>query len=74
MLFESSSRPRNYLVNTSGKIQKNKTNVKDKNDTYYCTDAEGLVTYKGYEAKRAKRLSSDLNQYILLSIQKPPFI
>ena len=40
-----------YLVNTSGKIQKNKTNVKDKNDTYYCTDAEGLVTYKGYEKK-----------------------
>lgn len=40
-----------YLVNTSGKIQKNKTNIKDKNDTYYCTDAEGLVTYKGYEKK-----------------------
>lgn len=36
-----------YLVNTSGKIQKKKTNAKDKDDTYYCTDAEGKVTYIG---------------------------
>lgn len=38
-----------YLVNTSGKIQKNKTNVKDADDYYYCTDGNGIVTYKGSE-------------------------
>lgn len=43
-----------YLVNTSGKIQKNKTNVKDADDYYYCTDSEGIVTYKGAEKNDAK--------------------
>lgn len=38
-----------YLVNTSGKIQKNKKNVKDADDMYFCTDAEGIVTYTGSE-------------------------
>ncbi|MCC8059595.1 MAG: cell wall-binding protein [Clostridiales bacterium] len=36
-----------YLVNTSGKIQKKKTNLKDGDDYYYCTDAKGVVTYYG---------------------------
>lgn len=38
-----------YLVNTSGKIQKKKTNTKDADDNYYCTDSEGVITYKGNE-------------------------
>lgn len=38
-----------YLVNTSGKIQKNAKNKKDKNDMYYCTDSDGIVTYYGSE-------------------------
>lgn len=38
-----------YLVNTSGKIQKKKTNVKDADDRYYCTDSAGIVTYVGTE-------------------------
>lgn len=36
-----------YLINTSGKLQKKKTNVKDADDYYYCTDSEGVITYKG---------------------------
>lgn len=40
-----------YLVNTNGTIQKKKTNVKDSDETYYCTDAKGIVTYKGSEKK-----------------------
>ncbi|MBT9777866.1 hypothetical protein GPL15_15290 [Clostridium sp. MCC353] len=36
-----------YLVNTSGRIMKNKKNLKDGNDTYYCTDKSGVVTYHG---------------------------
>lgn len=38
-----------YLVNTSGKLQKKKTNVKDADDYYYCTDSQGVITYKGSE-------------------------
>ncbi|MEY8338534.1 cell wall-binding protein [Lachnospiraceae bacterium 62-35] len=38
-----------YLVNTSGKIQKNKKNVKDADGIYYCTDNKGIVTYRGDE-------------------------
>ncbi len=38
-----------YLVNTSGKIQKGKTNAKDGDDNYYCTDKSGIITYKGSE-------------------------
>ncbi|MCD8123399.1 MAG: cell wall-binding protein [Clostridiales bacterium] len=36
-----------YLVNTSGKVQKNKKNTKDGDDRYYCTDSDGIVTYYG---------------------------
>ena len=36
-----------YLVNTSGKIQKKKTNIKDADDRYYCTDSAGIVIYTG---------------------------
>lgn len=43
-----------YLVNTSGKIQKNKKNVKDKDDMYYCTDKDGIVTYIGSEKNTNK--------------------
>ena len=35
-----------YLVNTSGDIIKNKTNIKDEDGYYYCTDKDGIVTYK----------------------------
>ena len=38
-----------YLVNTSGKIQKSKKNIKDADDYYYCTDSDGIITYKGTE-------------------------
>ena len=38
-----------YLVNTSGTIQKKKTNVKDADENYYCTDARGVITYSGSE-------------------------
>ncbi len=37
-----------YLVNTTGKIQKKKKNVKDADDRYYCTDSDGRVTRSGY--------------------------
>ncbi len=40
-----------YLVNTSGAIQKKKTNIKDGDGTYYCTDAKGIITYQGDEKK-----------------------
>ena len=33
-----------YLVNTSGSIMKNKKNLKDTDDGYYCTDSKGHVT------------------------------
>lgn len=36
-----------YLVNQSGKIQKNKKNVKDGDGTYYSSDKDGIVTHKG---------------------------
>lgn len=38
-----------YLINSSGKIQKKKTNAKDADDRYYCTDSDGIVTYVGNE-------------------------
>ncbi len=40
-----------YLVNTTGAIQKKKNNVKDADDTYYCTDVKGKITYRGSEKK-----------------------
>ena len=36
-----------YLVNTSGSIQKGKENLKDRDDHYYCTDDNGIITYYG---------------------------
>jgi len=38
-----------YLVNTAGAIQKKKTNAKDADDRYYCTDSAGIITYSGNE-------------------------
>ena len=38
-----------YLINTSGKIMKNKKNIKDADDVYYCTDKKGIITYTGDE-------------------------
>lgn len=40
---------KDYLVNTTGKIQKNRKNLKDADGKYYSTNAEGVVTYSGYE-------------------------
>ncbi|WP_270497169.1 hypothetical protein [Hungatella effluvii] len=34
-----------YLINASGSLMKNKTNIKDSDDNYYCTNAAGKVTY-----------------------------
>ena len=36
-----------YLVNTSASIMKKKTNLKDADGMYYCTDEYGVVTYFG---------------------------
>ena len=46
---DDSSKDGTYLVNISGKIQKNKKNAKDGDDRYYCTDSKGMVTYEGTE-------------------------
>lgn len=35
----------NYLISSVGKIVKNRTNVKDADGYYYCTDKDGKVTY-----------------------------
>lgn len=43
---------KNYLVSTSGKVMKNKKNVKDADDTYYCTDKNGIITYQGTDKKK----------------------
>lgn len=40
---------KDYLVNQSGKIQKNKKNVKDADGVYYSTDKDGVVTSVGDE-------------------------
>ena len=40
-----------YLVNTSASIMKKKTNLKDADGMYYCTDEYGVVTYFGSTAK-----------------------
>lgn len=42
---------KDYLIGTSGQIAKNKKNIKDADDTYYCTDKNGIVTYQGDEKK-----------------------
>lgn len=38
-----------YLINYSGKIQKNKKNARNADGRYYCTNSEGVVTYEGSE-------------------------
>ena len=38
-----------YLVNESGTIQKNKKNIKNADDTYYCTSSKGVVLHSGTE-------------------------
>ena len=36
----------NYLVNTSGKVEKKKSSVKDKDGTKWTTNSSGIVTHK----------------------------
>ena len=36
-----------YLVNQSGKIQKNKKNAKDSDGVYYSSDKDGIVIHQG---------------------------
>ena len=38
-----------YVVNTSGTIMKNKKNLKNLDDMYYCTDKDGKLIHKGYD-------------------------
>ena len=38
-----------YLISAAGKIMKGRTNVKDADGYYYCTDKKGVVTYYGEE-------------------------
>lgn len=38
-----------YLISTSGKLVKNKKNVKDSDDVYYKTDSKGRIVYSGTE-------------------------
>lgn len=40
------------LVNTTGSVLKNKKNIKSNDDYYFCTDADGVVTYVGTEKKK----------------------
>ena len=49
-----------YLVNTAGSIQKKKENLKDRDGYYYCTDAKGVITYRGDEKCQNH---SDTEQY-----------
>ena len=36
-----------YLISSSGKIMKNRTNIKDGDGYYYCADKKGIVIYQG---------------------------
>lgn len=38
-----------YLVGTSGKLAKNKSNIKDGDDKYYKTNSDGTIKESGYE-------------------------
>lgn len=40
---------KSYLISTTGKIVKNKKNVRDADNVYYCTDSKGVITYSGDE-------------------------
>ena len=35
------------LINTNGTVQKRKVNIKDSNENYYATDADGVIKYAG---------------------------
>ena len=35
-----------YLINENGTIQKNKKNIKDADDYYYCTDSKGVLRHE----------------------------
>ena len=50
-----------YLVNTSGSIMKNKKNLKDTDDGYYCTDSKGHVT--GYSETKCGTKKDDGTVY-----------
>lgn len=43
---------KNYLLNESGTIQKNKKNIKDSDGYYYCTEKDGTVSYGPNENKK----------------------
>ena len=49
------------VVNTSGSIMKNKKNLKDADDMYYCTDSKGHVT--GYSDIKCGSKKSDGTVY-----------
>ena len=38
-----------YLISTSGKLMKNKKNIKDSDDTYYKTNNKGIIVDSGSE-------------------------
>ena len=38
-----------YVVNEKGSIQKNKKNLKDADETYYCTNAKGILLHSSTE-------------------------
>ncbi len=38
-----------YLVGTSGKLAKNKKNIKDGDEKYYVTNSDGSISESGYE-------------------------
>ena len=38
-----------YVVNEKGSIQKNKKNLKDADETYYCTNSKGILLHSSTE-------------------------
>jgi len=47
--YDNGEGEKDYLIGTSGKLVKNKTNIKDGDEKYYVTDSDGVVTYSGYD-------------------------
>ena len=43
------TRDETYLISTSGKLMKNKKNIKDSDDTYYKTNNKGIIVDSGSE-------------------------
>ncbi len=43
--FTYKNETKTYLLNESGVVQKNKKNVKDADDNYYCTDGNGVLRH-----------------------------